>query len=56
MKAHETIECLKLLLDSVVLDKGDPKFTILNDVKPSSFKWVIQEAMYYLYKFDDNEK
>lgn len=55
MNAHETIECLKLLLDSIILDKGNPKFTLLQDVKPSSFEWVIHEAMYYLYKFDDED-
>lgn len=56
MDVHETIECLQLLLDSIVLDKGDPKITVLQDVKPSSFDFVIHEALYYLYKFDDEEE
>ena len=53
MNKQQTVECLKLLLDSVVLDKGNPKFTILNDVKPSSFEFVLYEAIYHLEKIDD---
>lgn len=53
MDPQETIECLKILLDSVVLDKGNPMFTILNEIKPSSFKFVLQEAMYHLEQIDD---
>jgi hypothetical protein len=45
MDVQETIDCLQLLLDSVILKDNDPKFTILNNVKPSSFCWVIDEAM-----------
>lgn len=52
MNVNETIECLKLLLDSAVLDKGDPKFTMLNDVKPSSFEFVLHEAIYHLESID----
>lgn len=53
MDPQETIECLKILLDSVVLDKGDPMFTILNDVKPSSFEFVLQEAITILENTDN---
>lgn len=53
MDPQETIECLKILLDSVVLDKGNPMFTILNEIKPSSFKFVLQEAITLLENIDD---
>ena len=48
MNKQQTVECLKLLLDSVILKDGNPKFTILNDVKPSSFEFVLYEAIYHL--------
>ena len=53
MDPQETIECLKILLDSVILKDGNPKFTILNDVKPSSFEFVLYEAIYHLESIDD---
>lgn len=53
MDVQEVIECLHILLDCVILDKGDPKFTLLQDVKPSSFDWVIKEAITLLENIDD---
>ena len=52
MDAHEVSECLQLLLDSVILKDNDPKFTILNNVKPSSFEFVLHEAIYWLESID----
>lgn len=53
MDVHETVECLKLLLDSVILKDNDPKFTILNNIKPSSFEFVIKEVIYHLEPTED---
>lgn len=53
MDINETIKCLQILLDCVVLNKGNPNFTLLDDVKPSSFDWVIKEAIYHLESIDD---
>lgn len=53
MDVQETIDCLQLLLDSVILKDNDPKFTILNNVKPSSFEFVIKEAIYHLEPIED---
>lgn len=53
MDINETIKCLRLILDCVVMDKRDSYFTILNDIKPESFDWVIKEAIYHLESIDD---
>jgi hypothetical protein len=53
MDVQETIDCLQLLLDSVILKDNDPKFTILNNVKPSSFEFVIKESIYHLESIED---
>lgn len=52
MEVNEIVKCLKLLYSSVVLVKGDPYFTMLEDVKPSSFNWVIKEAITVLENID----
>lgn len=53
MDPHETVECLKLLLDSVILNEGDLNFTLLQKIKPSSFEFVLHEAIYHLESIDD---
>lgn len=53
MEVNEIIKCLKLIHNSVVLTKGNPYFTVLEDVKPSSFNWVIKEAITALENIDE---
>lgn len=53
MDVQETIKCLYILLDNVVLDEQDSKSTKINDVRPDSFDWVIREAIYYLESLND---
>lgn len=44
---REEIDMLKLLLDSTDYSKENEKkmITVLEDIKPSSFRWVITEAI-----------
>ena len=52
MEVNEIIKCLKLLRSSVVLTKDNPYCTKLADVQPSSFDWVIKEAITALEDID----
>lgn len=52
----EEIDMLKLLLDSVVYSRENDKkkITVLEDIKPSSFRFVITEAIGILNELLEN--
>lgn len=51
MNTTEIICCLQELRKNAVVDGCvSPKITIINDVKPDSFDWVISEAIQALEK------
>lgn len=49
MNTTEIICCLNELIKNTA-DGINPKITIINDVKPESFTWVISEAIKALEK------
>lgn len=51
MNTTEIICCLnELIKNAASADCIDPKITVIHDVKPDSFTWVIQEAIKALEK------
>lgn len=51
MNTTEIICCLNELIKNTASADGiDPKITIIHDVKPDSFTWVIEEAIKALEK------
>lgn len=51
MNTTEIICCLnELIKNTASADCINPKITIINDVKPESFTWVISEAIKALEK------
>lgn len=52
MNTTEIIYCLNELIKNTAKADGivDPKITIIHDVKPESFTWVIEEAIKALEK------
>lgn len=52
MNTTEIICCLNELIKNTIPADGiiDPKITIINDLKPESFTWVIEEAIKALEK------
>ena len=49
MNSNEIIEMLELLLESVAtISSEDEKTTILDDIEPSSFEFVIRSAIDYI--------
>ena len=49
MNSNEIIEMLELLLESVAtISSEDEKTTILDNIKPSSFDFVIRSAIDYI--------
>lgn len=51
MTTTEIICCLQeILKNTASADCIDPKITIINDVKPDSFTWVLQETIKTLEK------
>ena len=51
MTTTEIICCLQELRKNAVVDGcTNPKITIINDVKPDSFDWVLNEAIQALEK------
>lgn len=45
MNTSEIIAMLTEIAQNAIIDINDPNFTIIRDVKPSSFKWVMDEAI-----------
>lgn len=51
MSKYEIICCLRELVKNVASADGiNPKITIINDVRPDSFTFVIEEAIHELEK------
>lgn len=50
MSNTEIIAMLTEIAQNAIMDINDPNFTIIRDVKPSSFKWVMDEAVQALQK------
>lgn len=51
MNTTEIICCLNELIRNTAKAEGiNPKITIINDVKPESFTWVIEETIKALEK------
>lgn len=54
MNSNEIIEMLELLLESVAtISSEEEKTTILDNIKPSSFEFVIRSAINILEGVDD---
>ena len=45
MNTSEIIAMLTEIAQNAIMDINDPNFTMIRDVKPSSFRWVIDEAV-----------
>lgn len=45
MDTNELIAMLTEIAQNAIMDINDPNYTMIRDVKPSSFKWVIDEAV-----------
>ena len=45
MDTSEIIAMLTEIAQNAIMDINDPNFTMIRDVKPSSFRWVIDEAV-----------
>ena len=50
MNTSEIIAMLTEIAQNAIMDINDPNFTMIRDVKPSSFRWVIDEAVQALQK------
>lgn len=53
MNSEEVITMLELLLESVATISSEEKTTILDDIKPSSFEFVIKSAINILEGVDN---
>lgn len=45
MNTTEIIAMLTEIAQNAIMDINDPNYTMIRDVKPSSFKWVMDEAV-----------
>lgn len=45
MDTSEIIAMLTEIAQNAIMDINDPNFTMIRDVKPSSFRWVMDEAV-----------
>ena len=45
MNNTELIAMLTEIAQNAIMDINDPNYTMIRDVKPSSFKWVMDEAV-----------
>ena len=45
MNTSELIAMLTEIAQNAIMDINDPNYTMIRDVKPSSFKWVMDEAV-----------
>ena len=45
MNTSEIIAMLTEIAQNAIMDINDPNFTMIRDVKPSSFRWVMDEAV-----------
>lgn len=51
MTTTEIICCLQEIRKNIASAEGiNPKITIINDVRPDSFDWVLEEAIHELEK------
>lgn len=52
----EIIEMLQVLISSIATcSSEDEKYTVLDNIKPSSFQWIISETIELIEGADDEE-
>lgn len=57
MNPNELIESLELLESCMSVSSSEKhKITVIENIKPSSFKWVILETIEFIKQFSDERK